>query len=63
MSWIITTQSEKAPLQSIQYDMTLSQFEKHCQTMRELHNQPYEPCMWPGGPPKKPILEMFRQDG
>ena len=45
-------------IQSVQYDMTISQFEKQCQNLRESRNDSSIMCVWPGGPPEKPILHI-----
>lgn len=44
--------------QSIQYKMTIAQFERTCENLREQDNRPDADCMWPGGPPKKPLIEI-----
>lgn len=45
-------------IQSIQYDVIISQFERQCQNFRKSHNDSSIMCAWPGGPPQKPILQM-----
>ena len=45
-------------VQALQYKMTISQFDENCKRMYEQRNMTYSPCLWPGGPPQKPILEM-----
>ena len=44
-------------VQALQYKITIDQFDENCQNMQEIHKS-NEPCMWPGGPPAKPILEI-----
>lgn len=44
--------------QAVQYKMTITQFDRNCENMREQDNRPDAPCMWAGGPPHKPILEL-----
>lgn len=44
--------------QALQYKMTISEFERACDKVREQNNRPDESCMWPGGPPSKPILAI-----
>jgi hypothetical protein len=44
--------------QTIQYNMTIDQFERNCEFMRERDNRPNVDCMWAGGPPNKPLLEL-----
>lgn len=43
-------------VQAIQYKNTIEQFERNCEFMRERDNRSNVDCMWPGGPPSKPIL-------
>ena len=45
-------------VQALQYKITIDQFDENCQKLQEKHNQSNGPCMWPGGPPHKPILEI-----
>jgi len=44
--------------QSLQYKMTIEKFERNCDFVRERDNRPNVDCMWPGGPPSKPILDI-----
>lgn len=45
-------------VQAIQYKNTIEQFERNCEFMCERDNRPNVDCMWPGGPPSEPILQL-----
>lgn len=45
-------------VQALQYKIAVDQFDENCQNMYEQRNMTYIPCMWPGGPPYKPMLEI-----
>lgn len=42
--------------QSIQFKMAIAEFERNCDIVRERDHRPNVQCMWPGGPPAKPLL-------
>jgi len=45
-------------IQALQYKITVDRFDENCHNMYEQSNMAYVPCMWPGGPPDRPIFEI-----
>ncbi len=43
-------------IQYLDYHKTIYEFEEKCE---ELQKQDQGSCIWPGGPPQKPLLEQW----
>lgn len=46
-------------MELVQYEMTMAKFEENCPTYSGVETDPYAYCIWPGGPPSKPMLKIL----
>ena len=46
-------------VQYFDYYNTIYEFEEKCQENSLQNNTPKKLCVWPGGPPQKPVLEKW----